>query len=108
MAAVTAPVADYNGEVAGVTFVHGKAETDNDNALAYFRRHGYRVDEGDLSIVDDASGPFDPAEHGVDEVNDHLAAADQDERERVLQAESEGKARRGILQGPHADLSGQA
>lgn len=45
MAAVTAPVADYSGEVAGVTFVHGKAETDNDNALAYFRRHGYGISE---------------------------------------------------------------
>ncbi len=44
MAAVTAPVAGYSGEVAGVQFVNGKAETDDDNALAYFRRHGYDVD----------------------------------------------------------------
>ncbi|MCA1008995.1 hypothetical protein LCL87_25065 [Rhodococcus hoagii] len=45
MAIVTAPVADYTGEVAGVTFVASKGETDDDNALAYFRRHGYEVTE---------------------------------------------------------------
>lgn len=45
MAAVSTPVGGYNGVVAGVTFVDGKGETDNANALAYFRRHGYEVAE---------------------------------------------------------------
>ena len=45
MAIVTAPVADFRGNVAGVDFVAGQGETDNDNALTYFRRHGYKVSE---------------------------------------------------------------
>lgn len=38
---------------------------------------------------------FDPSEHNVDEVNDYLAQADDDERQRVLGLEDapEGKAR---------------
>lgn len=53
------------------------------------------------------SGPFDPAEHTVAQVNAYLADADRGERERVLQAEAEGRARRGVLSGPHSDLSGE-
>lgn len=51
---------------------------------------------------DGTLGGFDPSAHTADEVNDHLAAADADERERVLAAEYEGQARKGILEGPHA------
>lgn len=40
---ITAPVAGFTGQVGGVTFVGGTAETDDEGALAYFRRHGYRV-----------------------------------------------------------------
>lgn len=36
---------------------------------------------------------YDPSEHTVDEVNEHLATADDAERERVLKAEAEGKNR---------------
>lgn len=43
MAAVKTPVEGFNGTVAGVTFVDGVGETDDDNALAYFARHGYDV-----------------------------------------------------------------
>lgn len=48
---------------------------------------------------------FDPSDYDVDEVNDRLANADHATREAVLQAEAEGKARKGILSGPHSDLS---
>lgn len=51
---------------------------------------------------DGTPGGFDPAGHTADEVNDYLAAADADERERVLAAEYDGKARKGVLEGPHA------
>lgn len=54
-----------------------------------------------------APAPFQPADHTVDQVNEHLADAGAEERERIIQAETEGKARRGIIQGPYADLSGQ-
>lgn len=104
MAAVTAPVEGFTGTVAGVEFKDGKGETSDDNALAYFRRHGYDVAEEET--VDVPAVDFDPSDHTVDDVNDYLAAAEYDERERVLQAESDGKGRLGVLNGPHADLSG--
>lgn len=40
---------------------------------------------------------FDPSEHNIAEVEKHLAAADDTERERVLAAEREGKARKSLL-----------
>lgn len=54
----------------------------------------------------DPSGPFDPAEHTVAQVNAYLADAGRDERLRVLAEEAEGRARRGVLSGPHSDPSG--
>jgi len=44
MAKITAPVADFSGTVAGVTFDAGTGETDNEGALAYFQRQGYTVE----------------------------------------------------------------
>lgn len=46
---------------------------------------------------------FEPGEHTVGDVNEHLAAADADERTRVLLAEIAGKGRRGVVEGPHAE-----
>lgn len=40
---------------------------------------------------------FDPAEHNVGEVLDYLADAEPDEVQRVLDAERDGKARKGVL-----------
>lgn len=40
---------------------------------------------------------FDPGAHTVAEVNDHLDQSDDDEVERVLAAERDGKARKSIL-----------
>lgn len=40
---------------------------------------------------------YDPGEHTVEEVLDHLAGADQAEQARVFDAERDGKARAGIL-----------
>lgn len=51
-------------------------------------------------------GLFDPGEHTVAQVNAYLADAGRDERLRVLAEEAEGRGRRGILSGPHSDLSG--
>lgn len=45
---------------------------------------------------------FDPAGHTVDEVLAHLGEADDAERERVLAAEKDGKARKGVLEAPAA------
>lgn len=40
---VKTPVEGFNGTVAGVSFSDGVGETDDANALSYFRRHGYQV-----------------------------------------------------------------
>ena len=54
-------------------------------------------------MSDEAKAPFgpesDPADYTVEEVNEYLATAEADEVERVLLAESEGKART-TIQGP--------
>lgn len=64
--------------------------------------------DGDQDDDEDEDGDaFDPADFTVDEVNAHLADADLDERERVLQAEAEGKGRTTVLTGPYSDLSGK-
>jgi hypothetical protein len=42
---------------------------------------------------------YDPSYHTVLEVNEHLAAEhDEEERERILQAERDGRGRKGILE----------
>lgn len=47
-------------------------------------------------VEETVPGAFDPAGHTVDEVLEHLAAADQAERDRVVASEAAGKARKGI------------
>lgn len=51
----------------------------------------------------DPDGPFDPGQHTVKQVNEHLAAADAREVERVMVAEAGGRGRRGILLGPASE-----
>ncbi|MFI8360716.1 hypothetical protein ACIGD1_11210 [Streptomyces sp. NPDC085612] len=124
MVTVHSPEPAFSGEVAGVRFSGGAADLDPaaahaPAALAYFRRRGYRVtdveppvEEVGLEPIDDpetpAVGPgpdtgdgtadaFEPSEHTVAEVLAHLAAADDDERARVLAAEEAGQARATIL-----------
>lgn len=126
---IYAPVADFSGKVAGVSFVDGKGETDSARALNYFARHGYGIGkppENRTTAVRDAAdsphaaattrqpiGPagddpnaFDPSKHSVEDVNAHLEQADEAERERVLTAEAAGKARKTILEGAHATPEG--
>lgn len=58
--------------------------------------------DGAVRLEETAS--FDPAEHTVAEVNDYLDRH-PDQAERVLAAEADedtGRARRGVLAGPHA------
>lgn len=45
MARVTAPVKGFTGKIVGAMFDDGVAETDDERQLAYFRRHGYAVEE---------------------------------------------------------------
>ncbi len=45
MATIKSPVAGYTGVVVGVQFTDGVGEADSPAALAYFRRHGYSIEE---------------------------------------------------------------
>lgn len=42
---VTAPVKDFNGEVAGVQFAYGKAKVKAGWILEWFKEKGYKVEE---------------------------------------------------------------
>ncbi|HEY9409332.1 MAG TPA: hypothetical protein VIQ30_22635 [Pseudonocardia sp.] len=44
MARITTPVAKFTGHVAGVDFVDGVGETDDQSRLSYFARHGYTIE----------------------------------------------------------------
>lgn len=44
MAKITAPSGGYNGEIGGVQFTDGVAETDNQAVISYCRGAGYTVD----------------------------------------------------------------
>jgi hypothetical protein len=44
---------------------------------------------------------FDPSKQTSDEVNQYLATAPAEERERVLKAEKGGHARKAVVEGPH-------
>lgn len=103
-----------------VHVVHSETGAHWDSPVDYLpaaRRLGWEPADSDVDplegLVDVIPGTaevieqtgFDPAEHTVDEVNDHLAAhADQSPGEvaRVLELEAAGKARVGITEGPHA------
>ena len=63
MAKVEAPNKDYNGPgPGGVVFENGAAETDDENALNYYRSAGYKVSGKVESPVEDAPEPPDPRE----------------------------------------------
>lgn len=55
------------------------------------------ADSTDSGDSGDSGGEFDPSQHTVAQVNSYLDSADDDERERVLQAERDGQGRTGIV-----------
>ncbi|MGX6513245.1 hypothetical protein [Rhodococcus sp. SJ-2] len=80
--------------------------SDPNHPLALQLAGGYSLLEEE--VVPDAeqvesSQLYDPSAHTVDEVNTYLATADPAERARVLEAERNGKARKGILGDEGAD-----
>jgi hypothetical protein len=95
-------VVTYRNTKTGVTVNLAKP-----NAAMDCSKRWERIEEATVDQGDEPGGgePFDPLAHTVEEVNDYLAGADRDERERVIQAECDGKSRRGIIQGPHAGPS---
>nr|DAN20390.1 MAG TPA: Caspase [Caudoviricetes sp.] len=45
MAVIKSPNQEYTGTSAGVAFVNGVGNTDNENLIEWFRDHGYEVEE---------------------------------------------------------------
>lgn len=62
---------------------------------------GERVDPPAPPLVAD-DGEYDPGAYTVEQVNEHLAGVDDVERDRIFDLEAAGKARVGILDGPHS------
>lgn len=60
-------------------------------------------DQGDADTGADGDA-YDPSSDDVDGVNNYLANADEDEVTRVLAAEAAGKNRKGIVEGPYAEV----
>lgn len=110
---ITAPESAYVGSISGVQFRDGVAEADDivpsvAAVLDYCRNAGYlveRLEEPGPTKEPEDSGPFDPAKHGAPAVLDYLATADEPEAARVLDAEAEGKARKGIVEQRDAILA---
>lgn len=65
---------------------------------------GVQIDPVEGDEEEAPAGLFDPSAegNGLDEVNNHLANADEEEVRRVLALEAAGKKRKGILNGPYA------
>jgi hypothetical protein len=66
-------------------------------------RDGTVAAQAEPGVRPEAAEEFDPSKASVAEVNEYLAGADDIERERVLAAEQNGKARKGI----RADTEGE-
>ncbi|XTZ18185.1 hypothetical protein ACQSSU_12825 [Micromonospora echinospora] len=80
MARVTSPDPGYNGTgPGGVVFANGVAETDDERALAYFRRRGYGID-GSEPVRPVDPEPADPRDHGPERIGARLRDAAVDPR----------------------------
>lgn len=82
------------GALAGAYEASTSAEAGADTATD--DDQGGATDNGDDQGDDDA-GPFNPGRHNVAQVTEHLAAADDDERARVMAAEAADRGRAGVL-----------
>lgn len=85
---ITCPVKGYNGNVVGVMFDKGVAVTDGVGTLAYFKRHGYKIEE-----VEEAEEPGieDDGDQGSDDdapKGPNLADMKVDELKAFAEAES--------------------
>ncbi|PBC80117.1 hypothetical protein BX265_4953 [Streptomyces sp. TLI_235] len=108
---VSHPSQQFAGDIVGIRFEDGTGTVDTDAAgglaaYSYFQRAGYGLapagepePEAGTPEFTDPAAAFDPAAHNADEVLAHLAAADDDERARVLAAEAadSGKQRKSVL-----------
>lgn len=66
-------------------------------AIAGETKSASRLSEEDLIGERGSESDFDPGKHTVEEVNEYLASASAEEKERVLAAEKDGRARSTIV-----------
>jgi hypothetical protein len=65
MAKIIAPNQKFTGKRAGVAFVDGKADTDDESAIRYFATHGYKV-EGKAKKAAPKPPPAKPEDPATD------------------------------------------
>ena len=75
--------------------VHTEPGTDPDPAKVY--NVGQAPEFDTFAADEEPADEFDPSQANVDEVLEYLDGADDTERERVLAAEKDGKARKTVL-----------
>jgi len=91
MAKITAPSKGFNGEVGGVQFTDGVAETDNQAVLSYCRAAGYTV-SGKTRALPDAPESPDPREVPAPEASTLRDAAVDPRPEDYLAPTNAGEA----------------
>ena len=57
MAVIKSPNQEYTGTSAGVTFVNGVGNTDNENLIEWFRERGYEGEEDTEDTEEKAKKP---------------------------------------------------
>ena len=79
MAKVYAPLQDYNGISASVTFVNGVGETDNENLLEWFEEKGYTVerDEKPKRVKKAKEATEETSEGATEEVAEEVAEGNE-------------------------------
>lgn len=86
---ITAPVADFDGKVVGVSFTKGVANTDDEGALAYFRRQGYGIGDGEATPTGEATATA--AGDALDADLDSLSSKDLKTRAKDRGVSGSGK-----------------
>ena len=76
MAVIKSPNQEYTGISAGVTFVNGVGNTDNENLIEWFRDHGYGVE-----IDAEVSTEEDLEEKEIDDMEKMEEKDEKDEKE---------------------------
>lgn len=91
----------YNGYIVPKSLVEGKMSAKQAEGQEAFTAAEEK--ETDQAHPDAPVNEFDPAEHGIHEVRAYLKDADDEERQRVLDAERNGKARKTLLPDDEGD-----
>lgn len=93
---ITAPVKGANCTVAGVVFKDSIGETDDHNAVAYFRRHGYTVEDRNPQPEPEPEPPVDVAalRAELEEMRARAEKAEAERDERLTLEESSRLAKR--------------